>query len=437
MIRILAVDDDPGALELLRRLLADEHQLTACGSGAEAIARLEAATYDLIIADLDMTPPDGFDVLAAAQRRTPPPAVIVLSGLDRARSTIRALQLGARDYLVKPATPEEILETVSRVAMEARLAEGSRGYGLVGVSAAIVQVRRLVPLLAKSGESVLVSGETGTGKELLARAIHDRGPRASGPFIPHNMAATPSELTESLFFGHVRGAFSGATGDHVGLFEAADGGTLFLDEVDSFPLTLQAKLLRVLESGWVQRVGSGVERPVNVRVVASSAVELGSKIGERAFRADLYYRLRQLEVVLPPLRERMEDVPVLVQHFLDELAVESGRRNPLAPDTMTRLLHHPWPGNVRELRNAIRSAAMLAGDGAILPGHLPRALRGGDGIERVGATGLAQVEREHIIETLKKVNGNRSQAARLLGIDRGTLARKMRNFEAADHEIGR
>jgi DNA-binding NtrC family response regulator len=430
VLRILAVDDDPAALELLRRLLGGDHRVDACGGGAEALARLEADRYDLVIADLDMPPPDGFDVLGAAQRRSPPPAVVVLSALDRARSTMKALSLGARDYLVKPATPDEIRATVDRVASDSAQAETGRGYGLVGVSAAIAQVRRTIPLLARSQESVLLTGETGTGKELLARAIHEHGPRAAGPFVAHNMAATPFELAESLFFGHVRGSFSGATADHAGLFENADSGTLFLDEVDSFPLGLQAKLLRVLESGWVQRVGSGIERPVNARVIAASAVELGERIESGRFRSDLYYRLRQLEVVLPPLRERMEDVPVLAAHFLDEFSAESGRRYLLPAETMTGLLRHAWPGNGRELRNAVRSAALLAGEGAVLVGHLPRAVRA-EGAAKAGTTGLAQVERDHILETLRRAGGNQSLAARLLGIDRGTLARKMRAFTTA------
>jgi DNA-binding NtrC family response regulator len=228
-----------------------------------------------------------------------------------------------------------------------------------------------------------------------------------------------------MFFGHVRGAFSGATGDHVGLFEQAGGGTLFLDEVDSFPLQLQAKLLRVLESRELQRIGSSVDRPVDVRIIAASATDLRARVTEGQFRADLYYRLGQLEVLLPPLRERPEDVAPMAQRFLDELAAETGRRPTLSRPALDALCGHAWPGNARELRHALRAAALLAGGGTILPSHLPRALRpeAGD-VARSGT--LRDLEREHIQRTMERTGGNLSLAARLLGIDRGTLARKLR-----------
>jgi DNA-binding NtrC family response regulator len=274
-------------------------------------------------------------------------------------------------------------------------------------------------------------GETGTGKELLAVAMHAHGPRRAGPFVAHNMAATPAELAESLFFGHVRGAFSGATADHAGVFEQADGGTLFLDEVDSFPLALQAKLLRVLESSRVQRLGAATERSVDVRVVASAPTELGEMVVRGLFRADLYYRLRGLELSLPPLRERAEDIPLLARHFVAELGRETGAEPRLTPAVLECLVQYSWPGNVRELRNALRSAALLAGPSPIQQCHLPSSVErraGGEG-PGGGATMLAEVERAHIRRVLERVQGNRSLAARLLGIDRGTLARKLRQYD--------
>lgn len=439
MLRILAVDDDPDALRYLASVLSAEHRVDSCGGGSEALRRLESHSYDLVIADLDMPPPNGFQVLGELQRRTPPPATIVISGLDTARATIQALRLGARDYLVKPAAPEEILATVARVAAEAGLSAAglAENFGLVGVSTGIARVRQLVPLLSRSTETVLLLGETGSGKELLARAIHEHGPRRSAPFVAHNMAATPAELAESLFFGHVRGAFSGATADHAGLFEQAENGTLFLDEIDSFPLALQAKLLRVLESSRVQRVGSTSERSVNVRVLAASAVELAPLVQLGAFRADLYYRLKQLEVVLPPLRERTEDIPILARHFLEELVGPSRRTPEIGGATMSLLLRHSWPGNCRELRNAVRSAALLAGDGPILPGHLPRGLPVAEGSDatRESPSELRAVEQQHIRDTLKRAGGNRSLAARLLGIDRGTLARKLGEWSGPTRSV--
>jgi transcriptional regulator with PAS, ATPase and Fis domain len=241
------------------------------------------------------------------------------------------------------------------------------------------------------------------------------------------MAATPSELAESVFFGHVRGAFSGASADHAGLFEQAHGGTLFLDEVDSFPLALQAKLLRVLESARVQRVGSSVERTLDVRVIAASSVDLGRLVEQDRFRSDLYYRLRQLEVRLPPLRDRFEDIPALIARFLAELETDSGVRAKVAPATLEVLLRHGWPGNCRELRSAIRAASLMAAGGVIQPAHLPIAIGGFTPPDRAQGT-LRDAEREHILSALERNGGNRSRTAQALGIDRGTLARKLREI---------
>jgi DNA-binding NtrC family response regulator len=427
-MRVLAVDDDPAVLAALVAVLEARHEVVSCAGGAEALAALRVRPYDLVLTDLRMPAPDGFDVLRAVQGLVPAPPVVVLTAVDTARTALEALALGARDYLVKPSEPADLLAAVARVGNDVASPVEGQDFGLAGMSAAICGVRRLIPLLARSREGVLILGETGVGKDLLARVLHDQGPRSRGPFVAHNMAATPSELAESVFFGHARGAFSGATADHLGLFEQANEGTLFLDEVDSFPLHLQAKLLRVLESGTFQRVGSVGERQVDVRVIAASATDLEQLVARSAFRADLYYRLCQLEVVLPPLRERPEDIPSLVRQFLGEISRESGRPVRISPAAEDILMRCPWPGNCRELRHSLRSAVMLAGGGIILPSHLPRALRpAAVPISPVqGSTTLCEVEREHIRRILEQVGGNRSLAARLLGIDRGTLARKIR-----------
>jgi DNA-binding NtrC family response regulator len=432
VLSILAVDDDEDVLRYVTGVLERDHQVTACSSGEEALRQLGLKRFDLVLADLNMPPPDGFELLRIVQTMSPPPPVVVITAMDRARAAVEALRLGARDYLIKPAEPDEIRAAVARVAAAADTggARGGEDFGLVGESPSMRRLRQLIPLLARSSEMVLVLGETGSGKELLSRALHEHGPRRDGPFVVHNMAATPAELAESIFLGHVRGAFTGAASDHSGLFEQAHGGTLFLDEVDSFPLALQAKLLRVLETHYVQRVGSATERDIDVRVISSSAVDLGELVTRGAFRADLYYRLRQLEVVMPPLRERPEDIPGLARHFLAELATQTDHVSQLAPAAMDQLMLHTWPGNCRELRNAVRSAALLAGDGPILPGHLPRSLqqaRPGD-TGALAPSALRSVERDHILQTLERAGGNRSRAARLLGIDRGTLARKLRSL---------
>jgi len=423
---VLVVDDDALALRFTAAALAGDCDVTACASGADAIAALAARAFDAVFTDLGMPPPDGFSVLEAVAALPAPPPAIVFSGTDRTASTLRALRAGACDYLLKPATECELREAIARALPGARPAAAE--YGLVGGSPALAHVRRLVPLLARTHETVLIVGETGTGKELFARALHEHGPRARGPFVAHNVAAVPPELAESLFFGHVRGAFSGAHADHAGLFEQADGGTLFLDEVDSLSLPLQAKLLRVLETLHVQRVGSTSGRRVDVRVVAASGSEPYDLVREGRFRADLYYRLHQIEVLLPPLRERMEDVPALVEHVLDTCGRELQRPLRLSAEAGARLNAHTWPGNVRELIHAVRSAATLCESGVIEPRHLPRALavplRTAD--PAPGSMRLADVERLAIERALDRTGGNQSLAARLLGIDRGTLARKLR-----------
>jgi two-component system NtrC family response regulator len=433
-LRILAVDDDGDALRLLTRVLATDHEVVAFTDGAGALEEISRSQWDLVCADLGMPPPDGFDILRSAQRQCPPPAVVVITALDSARAALEALRLGARDYLVKPVEPAEIRAAVSRLApAPAGACRCEETFGLIGPSAAMRQVRRLVPLLSRSCESALILGETGCGKELVARALHEHGPRRAGPFVAHNMAATPGELAESLFFGHVRGAFSGATEDHAGLFQRAHGGTLFLDEVDSFPVALQAKLLRALETGRVQPVGGGAERTVDVRVVAASSVDVGELVQRSAFRADLYYRLRQLEIVIPPLRERPDDIVPLSRHFLDELARQTGCAAALSEPVVGVLLAHSWPGNCRELRNAVRSAVLLADGGLILPGHLPRGLTVAARRDTAAAASLAAAERDHILRILERTGGNRTHAARLLEIDRGTLIRKLRALGLAKH----
>jgi two-component system NtrC family response regulator len=430
-LNVLVVDDDPNVLAYVDGVLRKCHRVTTCADGGTALARLERQAFDVVLTDLRMPAPDGFDILRAAQALDPPVPVIVLTAVDSARAAVRALRLGARDFLVKPADGEEIAGAIAAVkdrvaGSQAPRRSSSGDDGLVGDSAPMQLVRRLIPALAQSRETVLILGETGTGKELLARAVHTRGPRSKRPFVAHNMAATPADLAESIFFGHMRGAFSGASSDHLGLFEQANGGTLFLDEVDSFPFALQAKLLRVLESGNVRRVGSEVGRSFDVRVVAATATELSDQVAAGAFRADLYYRLKQLEVALPPLRERRGDIPCLVGQFLAELEAETHLKRRMEAEAMDRLLAHGWPGNVRELRNVVRSAAVMANADAIGLAHLPAPLRCTREATSPSCLGsLRSFELQHIFDTLDRVGGNQSEAARILGIDRGTLARKL------------
>ncbi|HEY3216493.1 MAG TPA: sigma-54 dependent transcriptional regulator [Candidatus Eisenbacteria bacterium] len=426
-MRILAVDDEPLALEALKAILEPGHELDCVTDGRSALERLAGQAFDLVITDLRMPPPDGLEVLAAATRLANPPPVVVLTAADTARIAVDALRRGASDFLIKPASPETIRAALARCGRRHEGESVADDHGLAGRSVAIRLVRDLLPRIAPRREAVLIVGETGTGKELLARALHRLSPRSAGIFVAHNMAATPAELVESVFFGHVRGAFSGASADHVGLFEQADGGTLYLDEVDSFPCCLQAKLLRVLETECVRRVGAALDRPVEVRVVASCATDPAELVARAVLRADLYYRLRQFELILPPLRERLEDVPLLAERFRAEFEAEAGRAPALSPEALETLGQYSWPGNVRELRNAIRSAAVMAGADTIEPRHLPRCVLEGARQRRPSsAASLRDMQRRHIQEVLDSVGGNQSQAARLLGIDRGTLARMLK-----------
>ncbi len=432
MARILAIDDEAMSLKALVGVLGADHEVVAFTDSAAGSQEASLGGFDLALIDLNMPPPDGFGILRMIQQLERPFPVIVISARDEARAAVEALRLGAIDFIVKPASPEAIRALVASTVEPTSVAEEAPSFGFAGRSAAIGLVRKSIPLLARVRESVLIVGATGTGKELFAHALHEHSPRCLGPFIAHNMAATPSELTESIFFGHVRGSFSGASADHVGLFERADNGTLFLDEVDSFPLGLQAKLLRVLESGCIQRVGSSVETRLDVRVVAASSVDLRERAAQSAFRMDLYYRLCQFEVRLPPLNERPEDIPDLVGQFVEEFAKESEVTPRLSPATLHVLCAHRWPGNCRELRHALRAAAFVAGSERILPCHLPANVRtAAHGVDSRGD--LQSVEQGHIARVLEQVAGNRSLAARILGIDRGTLARKLKS--AADsHE---
>ncbi len=422
-MNLLLVDDDPVALGYLEGVLRLHHDVTACTSGQDALARLAARPFDAVFTDLRMPPPDGFQILKAARALKPAPPVVVLTAVDQARPAVDALRLGASDFLVKPAARETIAAALARIQGQ-RPAAVEPDFGLVGCTPSMRLVRRLIPALARTRETVLICGETGTGKELLARALHAQSSRHDRAFVAHNMAATPPDLAESIFLGHVRGAFSGALTDHAGLFEQADGGTLFLDEIDSFPVGLQAKLLRVLEGGPVCRVGATAGRDVNVRVIAASASDLCAQVESGGFRADLYYRLRQLEIALPPLRERHADIPHILRHVLGEWERASGVLLELEAEAMERLIAHSWPGNVRELRNVVRAAAVMAGPGPIRVEHFPRALRAAAAAASRDRS-LKAHETRHILEVLESVAGNQSQAARILGIDRGTLARKL------------
>jgi len=435
---LLIVDDDPAVRELLHLLLRGKgFCVRACENGVQAVLEIESAIPDLLISDLRMPQMDGLELLRHVKGRWPELPVILLTVVEDIDTVVEAVQLGATNYILKPASPEAILAAVRkslgsvtpRPPAPAKIAE------ILGSARNMVEVRRLVAIAASSAVNVLITGETGTGKELVARAVHKYSSLSSGPFVAHNCATTPHELFGSEFFGHGRGAFTGAQADHVGLLEQASGGVLLLDELEALSPQDQAKLLRVLEDGEVRPLGSNKVQQVSVRFLAASNRNPHQLIAERALREDLYYRLCGLEIWLPPLRERRADIPLLARHFL------GAGRSDISVAAMETLCAYHWPGNVRQLRNVVRSAMALAGAGQVDLCHLAldRPANGRaeshpprdpppDCSPRAGT--LKELENQAIREALQAHAGNLSRAARALGIDRSTLRRKIRELES-------
>jgi DNA-binding NtrC family response regulator len=444
-MRILVVDDEPAIRFALADLLASEgHEVAEAEHAPAALALVDAREFDLVLTDYRMPKVDGLELLERLRHDRPELLVVLLTAHGDERTAVRALKLGAYDYVPKPYDNDEIRALVARArellalrGENARLREelATRFHDLVGAAPAMREVYRLVARAAPTRATVLVTGESGTGKELVARALHAAGPRAGRPLLAVNCAALPAELAESELFGHVKGAFTGAVRDHAGLFEAADGGTLFLDEIGDMPPALQAKLLRVLETGEVTRVGATRAARVDVRLVAATHRPLDALAAEGRFRADLMYRLQVLTIALPPLRERREDIPALAAHFLADFAARHGvPAHPLAADARRALLAHDWPGNVRELRNTLERALLLADGDEIGAADLPAAVTAGRAPLRpaeAAAAGLPFAEarrraldafdRAFLAAALERHGGNVSAAARALGVHRQSL----------------
>lgn len=435
--RILVVEDERSAAEFLRILLADEgYGVRVAYNGVEALIALEAEEAELVISDLRMPVMDGLELLTHLVQRWPNLPVVMLTANSEVGDIVEAVQLGAVNYLLKPAAPALLLSTVRR-ALAARAAprgQASAASAIVGSSPAIVEVRHRVALAGRSDVPVLITGDTGTGKELVARSIHATSSVAKGPFVAHNCALAPSELFESEFFGHRRGSFTGADRDHEGLLVRADGGVLFLDELETLPLHHQAKLLRVLDDGQVTPVGAEKAIEVSVRFVAATNRDPLEMIQAGALRSDLYFRLAGFQIRLPPLVARTDDIPLLARHFTSE-----GHPG-FTPEALEQLRTSDWPGNVRQLENAIRSACAAAGSGIVTVRHLDAGVgedvsglaqatstQPSGGIDPSGLT-LRELEQRAIELALAASGGNRSQAARQLGIDRSTLRRKLKDF---------
>ena len=445
--RILIVDDEPGIRQALKQVLEYEGlEVRAASSGGEAITLYPEYRPDLVFLDVKMAGLDGLETLHRLRGLDPHAVIVMISGHATVATAVEATQAGAFDFLEKPLDTDRLLVTVRNALTHAELVgENSRlretvgrRYAMVGTSAGMGEVQALIAKVGPTGARVLITGENGTGKELVARALHLASPRRDRAFVEVNCAAIPSELIESELFGHVKGSFTGAFADRAGKFEQADGGTLFLDEVGDMSLPAQAKLLRVLQEGVVTRIGGSKSIEVDVRVLAATNKDLGLEIAEGRFREDLLYRLNVVEIHVPPLRERPDDIPLLVSHFAELLASGSGiSRKQFAEDAIRRLQHRPWPGNVRELRNAVERALILspgkvvaaADIDALLPRSDVGIAGGGAGAEPPTFETFKQdAERNFLVQKLREHDWNVSETARALKMPRSNLYKKIERY---------
>ncbi|HUI54029.1 MAG TPA: sigma-54 dependent transcriptional regulator [Bryobacteraceae bacterium] len=435
--RILVVDDAPDTLEVLQRnLQAKGYQVYTAPGVSEAIRILEQAPVELVITDLKMPKVSGLELVRHVRENFADTEVMMITGYPSIGGAVDAVRLGAEDYISKPFTDEELYAAVTRALDKLRIRRTVQAptyrtpqtpFGLIGESDAMQKVFDAVAKAAPTSATVLITGESGTGKELVARAIHYGSPRASFPFVPVNCAAIPEALLESELFGYVKGAFTGANETRAGFFQTADGGTIFLDEISATTPAMQVRLLRVLQDREVCMVGSTRSRQVDMRVVAATNKDLHILIQKEAFREDLYFRLNVITINLPPLRERGEDVLLLIRHFAGTFARELGRPVPNFSDAALQVLRkYRWPGNVRELENVVQRLVVMADSDLIDVPDLPSLMRfsalGRGGFDRT----LAEVEAEYIRNVLASVNGNRTRAAEILGIDRKTLREKLK-----------
>ena len=445
--RVLVADDQPDVLEALRILLKSEgFQIDTASSPREVVTALDASEYDALLMDLNYARDttsgrEGLDLLARIQATDPHLPVIVMTAWGSIDSAVESMRLGARDYIEKPWDNARLLATLrTQVELGQALRKGQkletenqrlRRTGLptlIAESKAMQPVLHVMERVAKSDANVLITGEHGTGKEIVARWLHAASSRAGKPLITVNAGGISEGVFESELFGHVKGAFTDAKTDRVGCFELADTGTLFLDEIANVGMKQQAKLLRVLESGEIQRVGSSRTRKVDVRVFSATNAEITTEVTEGRFREDLLYRMNTVEIKLPALRDRKDDIPVLARHFLKEQAGRYGKRvTSFSPDAMQLLLSHPWPGNVRELRHSVERAVLMA-QGDVVDGAALELRPKRDGAAQLDDMTLEEAERFLIRKTLARVDGNVSRAAEALGLSRSALYRRIQQY---------
>ncbi len=469
MSKLLLIDDEADVQYSFRRIFAaSEIEITTASSGEEGLTLIPKLKPDLVLMDIRMGGITGMETLRRIRQMDTKLLVILMTAYGTTQTAIEAMKLGAYDYLLKPFDVPKLKEIVTNALKAARDMKQVVSYqpllesedyeqGIVGRSEPMQQVFKLIGQVAASDATALITGESGTGKELVARAIYHHGERAQQPFLAVNCAAIPEQLLESELFGHERGAFTGATGQRIGKFEQCNQGTMFLDEIGDMTPPTQTKILRVLQSGTFERVGGNQPIKVDVRVIAATNKPLEQAVAARQFREDLFYRLNVVRIHLPPLRERREDIPLLVNYFLKKIAREHEREpKSIASSAVKALEKYHWPGNVRELENIIRRAHVIAKSGAILPGDLPSEVTGQGGATVPLASGPAEgsaadaaalarqlfhiakrdpklkvlpaVERELVIEALKDTDNNQVQAAKLLGITRATLRKRIEKF---------
>jgi two-component system nitrogen regulation response regulator NtrX len=441
MSHLLIVDDDAGTLaSLARAFRLAGHEATVCDSAARALELIKSRRFDLILSDVVMPGKDGLSLLADLKALGLGTPVIMISGQANVEMAVRATRLGAADFLEKPLSSEKLLLTVENTLKLSRLEEENRQlrqrvgrHEIVWTSEVMRRVMDQVERVAASNSRVCILGETGTGKELIARALHERSPRRAAPFVTVNCAAVPPELIESELFGHEKGSFTGATSRHLGKFEQAHGGTLFLDEIGDTPLGMQAKLLRVLEEGEIERIGADQPVEVDVRVIVATHRDVEDLVRKGQFRQDLYHRIFVFPLLLPPLRERLDDIPALVEHFAGQIAGQNGwKAKTFLPDAVEELQRYSWPGNIRELRNVVERLMLLADevvDHSAVQTSLPLsptarpADAGGTLAERV-----ENFERETVLSELKRYNHRMTDVARSLGLERSHLYKKCQHL---------
>jgi two-component system response regulator HydG len=446
-ISILVVDDDEAHRGMLTTLLADwGYRARGAPDGESAVALCRERVFDLVLMDVRMTGISGLEALKEIRPERPDLPVLIMTAYSDVKDAVEAIKSGAYDYLTKPLDFDDLRLALERAtdrgaapregapARENSAVRPGAG-GIISRSAAMSRVMRSIAAVASSEATVLITGESGTGKELVARAVHDGSARRDGPFVPVNCAALTESLLESELFGHEKGAFTGAGSRRRGRFQSADNGTIFLDEIGEISPSVQSKLLRVIQEKEIQPVGSDANIRVNVRILVATHRDLALEAEQGRFRRDLYYRLNVVTVALPPLRERPEDIPLLAGHFLNKFALKNGKQvKAFTSAAMRRLCAHDWPGNVRELENAVERAVVLLKGEYVTEEDLPPALfpefRAGGGPESVPspAVTLEELEREAVLKAVGGANGNKSEAARLLGITRKTLHAKLRRY---------